>query len=86
MRGAEAINLVTGEGYSVLQILRTFAEANGLMLDYSFGPRRPGDVAGFYADPAKAKRLLGWRAERSLAEMCRDAWRWQTMNPNGYGA
>ncbi len=86
MRGAEAINLGTGEGYSVLQILRTFAEANDLMLDYSFGPRRPGDVAGFYADPAKAKRLLGWRAERSLAEMCRDAWRWQTMNPNGYGA
>jgi len=86
MHGAEAINLGTGEGYSVLQILNAFARANGLKLDYAFGPRRPGDVAGFYADPSKAKRLLGWRAEKSLDEMCRDSWRWQTMNPNGYGA
>ncbi len=86
MCGAEAINLGTGEGYSVLQILNTFASANGLKLTYDFGPRRPGDVAGFFANPAKAERLLGWRAEKSLEEMCRDSWRWQTMNPDGYGA
>lgn len=86
MHGADAINLGTGEGYSVLQILDAFSRANGIRVDYDFGPRRPGDVAGFYADPSKAERLLGWRAEKSLEEMCRDSWRWQTMNPNGYGA
>jgi UDP-glucose 4-epimerase len=85
MHGSEAINLGTGEGYSVLQILNAFAKANGLKVDYAFGPRRPGDVAGFYADASKAERLLGWRAEKSLDEMCHDSWRWQTMNPNGYG-
>ena len=86
MHGAEAINLGTGEGYSVVQILEAFSRANDIPVNYEFGPRRPGDVAGFYADPTKAKRLLGWRAEKSLEEMCRDSWRWQTMNPNGYGA
>lgn len=86
MHGAEAINLGTGEGYSVLQILDAFARANQIKVDYTFGPRRPGDVAGFYANPAKAEALLGWRAEKSLEEMCRDSWRWQTMNPKGYGA
>ena len=86
MRGAEAINLGTGEGYSVLQILDAFSRANGIPVHYEFAPRRAGDVAGFYADPSKAEKLLGWRAEQSLEEMCRDSWRWQTMNPNGYGA
>ena len=86
MHGAEAINLGTGEGYSVLQILEAFGRANGLKIDYDFGPRRPGDVAGFFANPGKAERLLSWRAEKTLEEMCRDAWRWQTLNPNGYGA
>ncbi len=86
MHGAEAINLGTGEGYSVVQILEAFARANDLKVDYGFGPRRPGDVAGFFANPAKAEKLLGWRAEKSLEEMCRDSWRWQTLNPNGYGA
>ena len=86
MHGAEAINLGTGEGYSVVQILDAFARANDLKIDYDFGPRRPGDVAGFFSDPGKAQRLMGWRAEKTLEEMCRDSWRWQTMNPNGYGA
>jgi UDP-glucose 4-epimerase len=86
MRGTEAINLGTGEGYSVLDILRAFERANNLKINYTIGPRRAGDVAGFYADPAKAKRLLGWSAEKSLDEMCRDSWRWQTMNPGGYSA
>lgn len=86
MRGADAINLGTGEGYSVLDILGAFGRANGVKVDYEIGPRRTGDVAGFYANADKAKKILGWRTEKSLEEMCRDAWRWQTMNPNGYGA
>ncbi len=83
-KGAEVFNLGTGVGYSVLDIVKTFECVNGLTLPYVIDPRRPGDVAACYADPKKAKEGLGWQAEKTLADMCRDAWRWQQSNPNGY--
>lgn len=82
--GAEAINLGTGNGYSVLEILRTFQEVNGIQVPHKLVGRRPGDVPECYADPQKALKLLGWKAEKSLEDMCRDAWRWQKNNPKGY--
>ncbi len=82
--GCEIINLGTGIGYSVLDIVNAFEKANGVKVPYVITDRRPGDVDACYADPAKAEALLGWKAERNLEDMCRDAWRWQTMNPNGY--
>ena len=82
--GAEAINLGTGEGYSVLEVVKAFEEANGLTIPYDICPRRPGDIATCYADASKAETLLHWRARRTLTDMCRDAYRWQTQNPNGY--
>ena len=75
--GAEAVNLGTGVGYSVLDVVNAFEKANGVKVPYVIAPRRDGDLPAYYADPAKAERLLGWRAERSLEAMCRDAWRWQ---------
>ncbi len=78
------VNLGTGTGYSVLEIVRAFERASGKQTAYTIAPRRPGDVAACYADPGKAAALLGWRAERSLADMCADAWRWQSLNPQGY--
>lgn len=78
------VNLGTGTGYSVLEIVRAFEQASGKRVAYSVAPRRLGDVAACYADPGKASALLGWRAERSLADMCADAWRWQSLNPHGY--
>ncbi len=80
----EAINLGTGEGYSVLQMVRAFEEASGRKIPYRITERRPGDIAACYADPAKAKELLGWKAKRDLKKMCEDSWRWQSMNPKGY--
>ena len=82
--GTEIINLGTGHGYSVLDIVHTFERVNGVKVPYQIKDRRPGDIAECWADPAKAKKLLGWTAEKSLEDMCRDAWRWQTHNPNGY--
>ncbi len=79
-----AINLGTGTGHSVLEVLHAASHAVGRELPYRIGPRRPGDAASVYADPSRAKALLGWQARRSLAEMCADAWRWQQQNPNGY--
>lgn len=76
-RGTEVFNLGTGVGYSVLEVVHAFEQANGLTLPYAVAPRRPGDLPEFFADASKAARLLGWRAERSLGEMCRDSWRWQ---------
>ena len=76
-QGAEVFNLGTGHGYSVLEMVRAFEKANGVTVPYQIDPRRPGDVAACYADTRKAERVLGWRAERSLEDMCRDAWRWQ---------
>ena len=83
-RGAEVFNLGTGNGYSVLEIVHAFEKANGLELPFRFGPRRAGDIAVCYANPEKAERVLHWHAKRGLEEMCRDAWHWQTKNPNGF--
>ena len=83
--GVEVINLGTGEGYSVLDIVRTFERVNGLTLPYRITARRPGDVAVCYADAGKAERLLHWHAKRNLEAMCRDSWNWQKNNPRGYG-
>lgn len=82
--GEEAINLGTGEGYSVFQMVDTFERVNGLTLNKEIAPLRPGDLPVCYADPGKAEKLLGWRAKRTLEDMCRDAWNWQSKNPNGY--
>lgn len=79
-----AINLGTGVGYSVLDMVRAFEQASGKPVPYQVAPRRSGDIAACFADPAQAEALLGWRAERDLASMCFDAWRWQSGNPNGY--
>ena len=78
------VNLGTGTGYSVLDMVRAFSAASGRPIAHRFSPRRAGDVAACYADPALAQQRLGWRAERDLATMCADAWRWQSNNPNGY--
>ncbi|MBE6914296.1 MAG: UDP-glucose 4-epimerase GalE [Ruminococcaceae bacterium] len=75
--GTEVFNLGTGVGYSVLDVVRAFEQATGIKVPYVIAPRRDGDLAEFYADPAKAERVLGWRAERDLRQMCADAWRWQ---------
>ena len=83
--GCEAFNLGTGNGYSVLDMVHAFIDANRVPLPYVIGPRRPGDLAVCYADPEKSKRLLGWKAEKTLLDMCRDSWRWQSQNPQGYG-
>ncbi|MDX1618449.1 MAG: UDP-glucose 4-epimerase GalE [Balneolaceae bacterium] len=77
-------NLGTGRGYSVLEVIKAFEEASGREIPYRIIDRRPGDIAECYADPTKAERELGWKAERDLLDMCRDAWRWQSENPDGY--
>ncbi len=77
-------NLGTGQGYSVLDIVKNFEEANNLKIPYSIKPRRAGDIATCYADPSKAKAELGWEAKNGIKEMCADSWRWQKNNPNGY--
>ena len=83
--GCEVFNLGTGTGYSVLDMVKAFERANDLVLPYEIVERRPGDIATCYADPAKSREVLGWTAEKSLEDMCRDSWRWQSNNPNGYG-
>ncbi|MDO4548151.1 MAG: UDP-glucose 4-epimerase GalE [Clostridia bacterium] len=82
--GCDEINLGTGKGTSVLELINTFERVNGLKLDYKIGARRPGDSPACFANADKARRLLGWKAQLNIEDMCRDAWRWQTMNPNGY--
>ncbi|WP_260293790.1 UDP-glucose 4-epimerase GalE [Sedimenticola hydrogenitrophicus] len=77
-------NLGTGRGYSVLEMVRAFEQASGRMVPYRIDSRRPGDIAACYADPARASVELGWRAERELEQMCRDSWRWQRANPDGF--
>lgn len=84
MNGVITVNLGTGRGYSVLEMVRAFEAASGKKVPYRIAPRRPGDIGECYADPAMALSLLGWRAERGIEDMCRDTWRWQTMNPEGY--
>ncbi len=78
------VNLGTGTGYSVLDIVRAFEQASGRSIPYKVAPRRPGDIASCYADPQRAFELLGWRAERGLNTMCADTWRWQSDNPAGF--
>ena len=83
--GAEVFNLGTGTGYSVLDMVKAFEKANGVAVPYQITPRRPGDLATCYADPAKSREKLGWVAEKNLEDMCRDSWNWQKKNPGGYG-
>lgn len=83
--GVNIFNLGTGVGYSVLDIIKAFSKAVGKDIPYVIAPRRPGDIAECYSDPSKAEKVLGWKAEKNLDDMCRDAWNWQTKNPNGYG-
>nr|WP_314461188.1 UDP-glucose 4-epimerase GalE [uncultured Clostridium sp.] len=82
--GVWIYNLGTGIGYSVLDVIGAFEEANGLKIPYTIMERRPGDIPTCYADPSKAEKELGWRAERGLKEMCRDSWNWQKNNPGGF--
>jgi UDP-glucose 4-epimerase len=82
--GVDAYNLGTGRGYTVLEMIAAFEQASGRKIPYAITDRRPGDVGVCYADPAKARDELDWSAIRGLAEMCEDAWRWQSTNPNGY--
>ena len=74
----------TGVGYSVLDIVKTFSKVNNVEIPYQIKPRRAGDIAECYADPTKAKEVLGWTAEKTLEDMCRDSWNWQKKNPKGY--
>ena len=83
--GCEVFNLGTGTGYSVLDMVHTFIDVNRVPVHYEIAPRRPGDLAVCYASPAKSETVLGWKAEKTLEDMCRDSWNWQSKNPLGYG-
>jgi UDP-glucose 4-epimerase len=83
-QGVLTVNLGTGQGYSVLDMIQAFEKASGKRVPYRITDRRPGDIAACYADPWLAYDLMGWCSVRGLEEMCRDVWRWQSMNPNGY--
>jgi UDP-glucose 4-epimerase len=82
--GIAIYNLGTGQGYSVLDVVKTFEKVNGVKIPYSIKPRRAGDIATCYSNPAKAEKELGWKAQYGLEEMCRDSWNWQHNNPEGY--
>jgi UDP-glucose 4-epimerase len=84
--GSLTVNLGTGRGSSVLELVQAFERASGRPVPYDIAPRRPGDIAACYADVTLAERLLGWKAQRDLDAMCVDTWRWQTANPNGYAS
>jgi UDP-glucose 4-epimerase len=79
-----AINVGTGKGTSVLELVNAFEHASGVKIPYKITDRRPGDIAACYADPSLAHSLLGWQAQKSLKDACADSWRWQSGNPNGY--
>ncbi len=83
--GVEYFNVGTGVGYSVLDIVNAYEKATGAKVPYKIVPRRPGDIDECYANPEKAYRVLGWRAENNIEDMCRDSYRWQSQNPDGYG-
>ena len=83
-QGCEAINLGTGTGYSVLNLVSAFEQVSGQKVPYQIAPRRDGDVGSCYADVSKARHLLDWKAERDLSRMCSDTWQWQKKNPHGY--
>ncbi|HIP20194.1 MAG TPA: UDP-glucose 4-epimerase GalE, partial [Sulfurimonas sp.] len=78
------VNLGTGNGYSVLEMVAAFERASGKAVPYKIAPRRAGDIAACFADPSYAKEVLDWSAKKELNEMCEDSWRWQSNNPNGY--
>jgi len=80
------INLGTGNGISVLELVKTFERVNGVPVPHVIAPRREGDIGTCYSNPAKAKELLGWEAQFGVEDMCRDTWRWQSTNPDGYGS
>ncbi|RRD94537.1 UDP-glucose 4-epimerase GalE [Clostridiales bacterium COT073_COT-073] len=82
--GVEAVNLGTGKGFSVLEVIHTFETVNGVKVNYRIAERRPGDIASCYADVEKAKRLFNWETKKTLEDMCRDSWNWQSKNPEGY--
>ena len=82
--GVEVFNLGTGVPYSVLDLVNAFEEANGIKVKYEIGARRDGDLAECWADAKKAEKILGWKAKKTLVDMCRDTWNWQKNNPNGY--
>ena len=82
--GLDVFNLGTGQGYSVLEVVHAFEAASGQQVPYEIVPRRAGDIASSYADVSKARDVLGWEAQKGLAEMCADSWRWQSNNPDGY--
>ena len=82
--GLVTLNLGTGQGASVLDVVKAFERASGRRIAYEVGPRRPGDVPAYWGDPSLAQAKLGWRAQRGLDQMCADSWRWQQGNPNGY--
>ena len=84
--GLNIYNLGTGKGYSVLETLHAFEKACGHKLKYKIAPRRAGDIASCYARPDKAAKELGWQATKNMEAMCKDAWRWQTENPEGYSS
>jgi len=84
LKSLEVFNLGTGKGYSVFDIIKTFEKESSVKIQYKICPRRQGDIAICYADPSKARELLGWQAKRDLDDMCRDSWNWQVKNPKGY--
>lgn len=86
LTGFHAVNLGTGKGYSVLELVKAFEKANSLTIPYEIVERRPGDIACVYANAIKAKEILGWQANKSVLDMCRDAWNWQSNNPFGFKA
>lgn len=83
-KGLSIYNIGTGHGYSVLDVVNAFIRVNGVDVPYVIQPRRPGDIATCYCNPSKAEKELGWKAQFDIEDMCRDAWRWQSMNPEGY--
>ena len=84
-RGENVFNLGTGQGYSVLDMVKAFERVTGVKIPYEIAPRRPGDLATVYSSPDKSAQLLGWKAQYNLDDMCRDTWAWQSKNPMGYG-
>jgi UDP-glucose 4-epimerase len=84
--GHHVFNLGSGQGHSVLEMLAAFGRASGAPVPHEFAPRRSGDLAAFWADPTRAERVLGWRVQRALDDMCADTWRWQSRNPQGYAS
>ena len=85
-KGAEVFNIGTGVGYSVLDMVNAFEKANDMKIPHVIAARRPGDIDVSYADSSKAAKMLGWKAEKTLEDMCKDSWNWQKNNPNGYEA